>query len=151
MTSIKKKIKKKIALTRSPVNFTQPLFNRPLWSAPSSLYYFCMFSLFWLLPVWGQIHGEHCQAFQLQQWRGELIFSWREQIGGWQSSTAIRAVEEAKCACGCRSTQMTVPGGQLFPSAGASARWSLVYWVWLIWHISDGRCTTHLNMEVPSD
>lgn len=152
MTSLKKKKKKaSFALTRLPVNFTQPLFLGLLWSALSPPYYFCMFQLFWLLPVWGQIHREHCQALQLQLWRGELIFGWGEQIGGRQSSTAIRAVEEAKCACGRRSTQMTAPGGQQFPSAGASARWSLVCWVWLIWHISDGRWTTHLDMAVPGD
>lgn len=46
---------------------------------------------------------------------------------------------------------MTVPRGQRFPSAGASARWSLVCWVWLIWHISDDRWMIPLNMSVPSD
>lgn len=99
----------------------------------------------------GNVLGEHCWAVStFPQWRGELIFSCGEQIGGWQSSEAIRAAEEAKCACGWRSTQMTVPRGQQFPSAGASARWSLACWMWLIWHISDDRWTTPLNMFVPS-
>lgn len=104
------------------------------------------------LPFGGPVPGKHCQAFStFPQWRGELIFSCGEQIGGWQSSTAIRATKEAKCACGWRSTQMTVPRGQQFPSAGASARWSLAHWVWLIWHISNDRWTTPLNTFVPSD
>lgn len=102
-------------------------------------------------PFGGHVLGEHCGAVStFPQWRGELIFSCGEQIGGWQSSTAIRAMEEAKCACGWRSTQMTMPRGQQFPSAGASARWSLACWVWLIWHISDDRWTTPLKMFVPS-
>lgn len=109
------------------------------------------FHNFCLFLVWGRIHRERCQTLQLQQWKGEVIFSWREQIGRRQSSTAITAVEEAKCACGRRSTQMTAPEGQQFPSDRASGRWSLVCWVWLIWHISDGRWTAHLNMAVPGD
>lgn len=92
----------------------------------------------------------HCQAFStFPWWWAELIFSCGEQIGGWQSSTAIRAAEEAKCACDWRSTQMTVPKGQQFPSAGASARWSLARWVWLIWHISDDRWTSPLTRSSP--
>lgn len=43
-------------------------------------------------------------------------------MGRLQSSRAIRAVEEAKCARGRRSTQMTAPEGQQFLSAGAPAR-----------------------------
>lgn len=145
-------------------DFNKPLFHPPamnpppLLFSPSVLSPCTSFSPSPCLLFWGPIQRTHINSihstvrlFQLQRWQGELIFGWGEQIGGWQSSTAIRAAEEAKCVCGCRSTQMTVPGGQQFPSAGASARWSLVHWVWLIWHISDVRWTAHLNTVVPGD
>lgn len=138
----------------SPSNETLP----PFFFFPAYYFRALPFLLHQCLLFWGPIQRTHINSihstvslFQLQQWRGELIFGWGEQIGGWQSSTAIRAAEEAKCVCGCRSTQMTVPGGQQFPSAGASARWSLVHWVWLIWHISDVRWTAHLNTVIPGD